>query len=321
MSDAALSTVQNAARLLKEFLGRDEQLGPSELGRRLGLGKSTVHRLLTTLAAEGLIEQDPRTGGYRLGIVMFELGEAVKVHMDLHAAAAPVLAMLRGQTRETAQVGVLDGAEVVYVDRLESSYTLRLFTETGRRVPAHCTSSGKVLLAFLPGGRAEALLGGGRLDALTPDTITDPAKLSHELARVRARGWAEAVNEREIGVASIAAPVRNARGDVVAAISIGAPLVRLGAAQRRRYAGPVMEAGDAVSRRLGWSPGFRRQPAEAARQPAEAERQHAEAARQPAEAARQAGSGPAAGRTTARATTRGTVATTTTTGALAHADR
>ncbi len=254
MSDAALSTVQNAARLLKAFLSRDELLGPSELGRRLGLGKSTVHRLLSTLAAEGLLEHDRRTGGYRLGIVMFELGETVRVHMDLHAAAAPVLAMLREETRETAQVGVLDKGEVVYVDRLESSYTLRLFTETGRRVPAHCTSSGKVLLAFLPEQTRSALLRGRTLAALTPDTITDPDVLSAELARVRTRGWAEAVNERETGVASIAAPVRDFRGEVVAAISIGAPIIRLGAAQRRRLARPVMEAGDAVSRRLGWSP-------------------------------------------------------------------
>lgn len=253
MSDAALSTVQNAARVLKAFLGGTEQLGPSELGRRLGLGKSTVHRLLATLTAEGLIEQDPRTGGYRLGIVMFELGEAVRIHMDLHTAAAPVLAMLREETRETAQVGVLDRGEVVYVDRLESSHSLRLFTETGRRVPGHCTSSGKVLLAFLPGSQREALLSAAPLAALTPDTITDPARLRVELATVRARGWAEAVNEREIGVASIAAPVRNSRGEVVAAISIGAPLVRLGAAQRRRFARAVTEAGDAVSRRLGWS--------------------------------------------------------------------
>jgi len=254
MSDAALSTVQNAARVLKAFLGQAGQLGPSELSRRLGLGKSTVHRLLTTLAAEGLIEQDPHTGGYRLGIVMFELGEAVRIHMDLHSAAAPVLAMLREETRETAQVGVLDRGEVVYVDRLESSHSLRLFTETGRRVPAHCTSSGKVLLAYLPAAARDALLAAAPLPALTPDTITDPARLRTELARVRARGWAEAVNEREIGVASIAAPVRDARGEVVAAISIGAPLLRLGAAQRRRYARAVAEAGDAVSRRLGWSP-------------------------------------------------------------------
>ena len=127
-----LSTVRNAARLLKVFRSREADLGVTELARRLGLGKSTVHRLLTTLVAEGLIEQDPRTGGYRLGIVMFELGEAVRVHLDLHAAVGQVLGELRAQTGESSQVGVLDGHEVVYVDRLESAHSLRLFTETGR---------------------------------------------------------------------------------------------------------------------------------------------------------------------------------------------
>ena len=150
--------MRNAARLLKVFRSRETDLGVSELSRRLGLGKSTVHRMLTTLVAEGLIEQDPRTGGYRLGIVMFELGQAVRVHMDLHAAVGPVLAELRAQTGESSQVGVLDGHEVVYVDRMESAHSLRLFTETGRRVPVHCTSSGKVLLAYLPEARRQAVL-------------------------------------------------------------------------------------------------------------------------------------------------------------------
>jgi IclR family transcriptional regulator, KDG regulon repressor len=254
MTDATLSTVRNAARLLKAFLTREESIGVSELARRLGLGKSNVHRLLTTLVAEGLVEQDPRTGGYRLGIVMFELGEAVKVHLDLHAAAGPVLAQLREQTGESSQVGVLDGDEVVYVDRLESAHSLRLFTETGRRVPAHCTSSGKILLAHRPEADRERFLSTAELPKLTPHTITDPAALRAELVTVRARGWAEAVNERELGVASIAAPIRDIHGEVVAAISIGAPLARFGAVPRRRIARALVEAGEAVSRRLGWSP-------------------------------------------------------------------
>jgi DNA-binding IclR family transcriptional regulator len=249
-----LSSVRNAARLLKVFLSREEELGVSELARRLGLGKSTVHRLLTTLAAEGLIERDPRTGGYRLGLVVFELGEAVRVHLDLHAAAGPVLASLRAETGESSQVGVLDGHEVVYVDRLESSQSLRLFTETGRRVPVHCTSSGKVLLAHLPDARLRAVLDAAPLTPLTPHTVTDRAALLAELATVRRRGWAAAVDEREIGVASVAAPIRDATGQVIAAISIGGPAVRLGGAQRRRLGGIVIEAGEATSRRLGWSP-------------------------------------------------------------------
>ena len=254
MSDATLQTVTNAARLLKAFLTREEALGVSELARRLGLGKSTVHRLLATLCAEGLVEQDPRTGGYRLGLVVFELGEAVRVHMDLHAAAGAVLAELREETGESAQVGMLDGHEVVYVDRLESSHALRLFTETGRRVPVHCTSSGKVLLAFAEESVRERFLATAELARHTPHTLVDPDALRTELVTVRARGWAEAVDEREVGVASLAAPVRDARGIVVAAIGIGAPLSRFRAMPRKRLARTVTEAGEAVSRRLGWSP-------------------------------------------------------------------
>ncbi len=253
MTDAMLSSVRNAARVLKAFLTREESIGVSELARRLGLGKSAVHRLLTTLAAEGLVEQDPHTGGYRLGIVVYELGEAVKVHLDLHAAAGPVLVQLREQTGESSQIGVLDGDEVVYVDRLESAHSLRLFTETGRRVPAHATSSGKVLLAHRPEPELEAFLA-RPIAALTPHSITDPDALRDALAAVRARGWAEAVNEREIGVASIAAPIRDLHGAVVAAVSIGAPEARFGAVPRRRHARALVEAGEAISRRLGWTP-------------------------------------------------------------------
>ena len=116
-------------------------------------------RLLTTLVQEGLVEKT-ESGAYRLGLTMFELGQVVHSHMDLHGAVGPVLAALREETHEGCQVGVLDGHEVVYIERLESSYTLRLFTETGRRVPVHCTSSGKVLLAFLPDARRGAVLAG-----------------------------------------------------------------------------------------------------------------------------------------------------------------
>jgi DNA-binding IclR family transcriptional regulator len=269
-TNEGLSSVRNAARVLKAFRSRERELSVAELSRRLQLGKSTVHRVLRTLVAEGLVEQDPETSGYRLGIVTFELGEAVRVHLDLHAAAGPVLSALREQTRETSQVGVLDGTDVVYVDRLESPQALRLFTEMGRRVPVHCTSSGKVLLAHLDDDSLTRILSGSTLSRLTPHTISDPSALRLEVARVRHRGWAEAVQEREIGVASIAAPVRDSRGTVVAAVSIGAPLVRLNPAVRRRLVPVILDAGEAISRRLGWSEAASRvpSPAELAQLPA-----------------------------------------------------
>ena len=228
MSDGGLSSVGNAARLLKAFLSREKEIGVSELARRLDLGKSTVHRLLTTLVQEGLVERNPETGAYRLALTMFELGQVVQSHMHLHGVVGPVLAALREETHEGCQVGVLDGHEVVYIDRLESSQTLRLFNETGRRVPVHTTSSGKVLLAHLSDEELDRVLDVAPLNQMTPKSITDAVTLRAELAKVRARGWSEAVEEREIGVASIAAPIRDASGRVVAAISIGGPAARHG---------------------------------------------------------------------------------------------
>jgi len=163
-----------------------------------------------------------------------------------------VLGELRARTGESSQVGVLDGHEVVYVDRLESAHSVRLFTETGRRVPVHCTSSGKVLLAYLPEAGRQAVLRAAPFTALTPHTTTSRPQLEAELERVRRRGWAEAVNEREIGVASIAAPVRDVSGEVIAAISIGVPLARCSVMALRRLAPVIMEAAEAASRRLGW---------------------------------------------------------------------
>src|SRR6266540_485576 len=120
-----LTSVRNAARLLKELGSAEGELGVSELSRRLGLGKSTVHRLLATLAAERILEHDAVSGTYRLGLVVYELGARVSMHRVLHDAATTVLEELRNATKETVQIAVLDGREVVYVERLESPHTLR----------------------------------------------------------------------------------------------------------------------------------------------------------------------------------------------------
>ncbi|MGH9021922.1 MAG: IclR family transcriptional regulator, partial [Acidimicrobiia bacterium] len=128
-----LSSVRNAARVLTSFSLRDRELGVSELARRLGVGKSTAHRLAVTLATEGLLEQNRANGKYRLGLRMYDLGSLVSVQMDLHEAAADRLQDLRNLTGETVQLAVLDGREVVYVERLESSHTIRLWGRVGHR--------------------------------------------------------------------------------------------------------------------------------------------------------------------------------------------
>ncbi len=193
--------MRNAARVLRAFSHADQELGVTELSRRLGLGKSTTHRLVATLEAERLLEQDQATGKYRLGLALYELGTTVTEHVDLHQAALPVLTTLRHRTGEMVHVAVLDGLEAVYVERLESPYMLPVFRRVGHRLPAHWTSSGKVLLAALPRPELERRLKGAQLDARTSHTITDHRALVSELDAV-GEAWAGPPTSRRASSAS-----------------------------------------------------------------------------------------------------------------------
>jgi IclR family transcriptional regulator, KDG regulon repressor len=247
-----LSSVRNAARLLKQFSRQDRELVVTQLARRLGLAVSTVHRLLSTLTDEGLLERVPG-GTYRLGLQMYELGVTVFPDLDLHEAALPVLASLRQATAESVQMGVLDGLDVVYVQRLEGPRTVRIFHRAGHRLPAHATSTGKVLLAHLPSGVLAERLLDWRPTRLTPHTVTDRDVLLAQLHRVAERGWAQNLEEGALGAASVAAPVRDETGAVIAAISVVGPIERARRALPRHRAA-VVEAASLISRRLGYRP-------------------------------------------------------------------
>ncbi len=163
-----LHSVRNAVRLLKAFSARDRTFGVSELARRLDISTSTTHRLLSTLAAEHLIEQDPETGRYRLGLAVYDLVAAVSSGFDLTEAVLPPMTVLRNRTGETVQVGVLDGRHVVYVERLDSPHTLRLFLDVGRRNWAHSTGTGKALLAHVSKPDLDRLLDGWEMVSAHP---------------------------------------------------------------------------------------------------------------------------------------------------------
>jgi IclR family transcriptional regulator, KDG regulon repressor len=247
-----LTSVANAARLLREFGRGDPQLGVSELARRVGIAKSSAHRIVHTLAREGLLERVDETGAYRLSLTMQMLGATAQAASSLHSAATAALDQLRNLSRETVHLAVLDGLEVVYVERRESPGAVQTFGRIGNRGSAHSTGSGKVLLAFLPPDELERRLAGARLARRTPYTITSKDQLRAELLRVRAQGWAENVNEAMIGFASVAAPIRNRAGEVVAAVSVAGPVQRLSGDSLRRFARPVSECAALISRRLGW---------------------------------------------------------------------
>jgi IclR family KDG regulon transcriptional repressor len=246
-----LSTVRNAARVLKAFSSRHRTFGVSELARELDLSTSTTHRLLATLASEHLVEQDSATGRYRLGLAVYDLVAAM-TELDLTQAVLPPMTVLRHRTGETVQVGVLDGREVVYVERLESPRTLRMFIDVGRRNSAHCTGTGKVLLAGLDDRHLDRTLDGWDLEAKTRHTITDHAALRRELAHVRSDGYAVNRGESELEAVSVGAPIRDPFGAVIAAISVAGPAGRM-TDDLEMITAAVVEAAGMASRRLGTS--------------------------------------------------------------------
>ena len=246
-----LSSVANAARVLKAFSASNLTWGVADLAAHLGLSTSSTHRILSTLADEGILDQDDATGRYRMGLTAFDIVAAMPKQRSLHEAVLVSMTELRARSGETVQVGVLDGHEVVYVERLESPHTLRVFTELGRRAPAYRTSSGKAILAFTPARQRNDLLENWQLDAVTEYTITDPDELRSQLRSIRKCGYAENRQESEMGVVSVAAPIRNESGNAVASLSLAGPTERMDP-KRTVYIEAVVVLARAVSLQMGW---------------------------------------------------------------------
>lgn len=241
-----LSSVANAIRLLKAFSDENYEIGISDLGKTLKLPKSTVHRLATTLVDANMLEQSAENGKYRPGLVLFELGSLVRRKMDVSSEAKPFLMALREKTGETVHLAILDGDTIMYINSLESKQAIRMTLDIGMRKAAHVTAAGKVMLAFEPADAIERLLAEG-LEAHTPGTITDPEEFRQELAQIRTRGYAMADEENEVGVRSLAAPVRDYAGNVIASVSIAGPAQLLTKKVLAGFVPDVVNAADAIS--------------------------------------------------------------------------
>lgn len=226
-------------------------MGVSELARRVGIAKSTAHRLLNLLVAERFVRR-AHHGRYALGFALWELGSRMVAGLDLREVAHPTLEWLRNETQEAVHLAILDGAEVVYIDRFESPATLQLFRRVGYRMPAHATSSGKAIVAFSPLPVVERVLASG-LKRLTPNTIASKKALLAELARIRARGYVVSLGESEIGVSSIAAPILGQDGRPVGAVSVAGPNARLPRGRITSVAQLVRRAATEISHNMGYS--------------------------------------------------------------------
>ncbi len=224
---AGNTALERALDLLQYLSRHPGDHGVRSLAVALELSPSTVFRLLGTLEQAGFVRQNETTDKYAIGIKAVQLGIAALGALDITAIAPSRLGALVGETGESAFLAVRDDSEIVYLLKEEGKYSIRTTALLGSRRPLHCTALGKSFLATMPQAEAEALLGRAGTPALTQHTITDLGVLWEELAHIRVRGYAVDREEVEEGLACAAAPIRDYRGQTVAAVSIAGPTSRI----------------------------------------------------------------------------------------------
>jgi IclR family acetate operon transcriptional repressor len=240
------ATVRAVAIL--DALAAGGELGTTDVARRTGISASTVSRQLGTLARLGLVEHVVATGRYRLGVRVLGLANAVLGRLDLRDLARPHLEELVHQVGETATLSVPGNGDAITVDFVPTDRYLQGVTRLGRPSVGHASSAGKVLLAF-----GDVPLPRGKLTVYTPATITDPARLAEEIERVRRDGVAEAVEEREVGLSAIAAPVWGAGGELAAIVALQGPTSRFDAQAMRAAAPLLLVCTGRISAALGFA--------------------------------------------------------------------
>ncbi|CQD22010.1 IclR family transcriptional regulator [Mycobacterium europaeum] len=245
-----IESVDNALKLLL-LLGERPEIRLSEATRYLGVASSTAHRLLAMLAYRGFVRQDPVSKAYLPGPSLTGVAFAIFGRVDIQRTAMPIMRRLSEQLRETVHVGMLDGAGVRFVAAVEGPAAVRVASRLGRTLPAHCTSTGKVMLAQLPEPELRQLLPHERLERITPSSIGTRTELEAELAAIRERGYAINREESEEGVASVAVPIPTRAPGLRLALNAAAPQNRLDSSGYGAVAAALVKAAKDIGDQLG----------------------------------------------------------------------
>jgi IclR family transcriptional regulator, KDG regulon repressor len=250
MATQILTSVCKALKMLDVFSVEKPELTVAEVSDLLHMHRSSAFRVLSTLAAVGFIEKDCRTGRYRLGLRLLELAGRVTGGYRLRELAGPLMEELAQELGEIVHLSILDGAEIVYMDKRGQGQVLTVATRIGGRCPAHSSAMGKVLLAALSAGELKEALGRGPIKRMTANTITRRGNLVSELDRVRGRGYALDNEEGFLGIRCVAAPVVGPEGRVLAAVSVTAPKQRMDARRIREIRERLLPVVSAISARI-----------------------------------------------------------------------
>jgi len=222
-STYALRTLLRGMQVLKEFTFEKPEWSPAELARHLGWGRANVHRILLTLREAGMLEADVRNGTYHLSVTLFELGGVMLNRLGLTAKAYPSMAWLTESTGLSCNLGILNGQDVVYIDKIEAGTHLQLSARPGRRLPAYRTALGRAILSELPDEAVDRILERATLRPTTPFTITSADRIREQLQSIRRRGFSVDMQENTVGIIGLGAAIMDDRDCAFAGISMGGP--------------------------------------------------------------------------------------------------
>jgi len=252
-SEYIIQAVSHALDLLEQFHGDVDELGVTELSKRLKLHKNNVFRLLATLESRGYIEQNKATENYRLGLKALELGQTFIKQMGLLRQAKPILDKMVADCNETCYVAIFKEGHVVYLDTVETDMTVRVVSRVGSRLPSYCTAAGKVYLAHMSEEEINEILPTEEFRTYTNNTIKNRAELRKELEKIAAQGYAIDKEELDLGVHCVAAPIRDYTRRIVGSISVSGPTMRLSEERIEKELVPlVLQASEELSTRLGY---------------------------------------------------------------------
>ncbi|KYO63800.1 IclR family transcriptional regulator [Thermovenabulum gondwanense] len=237
-----------------ELLNVEGELSIKEISTKLELEKTTVHRLITTLKEKGYVIQNDKDRRYSNSFKLFELGNRTIERLGLRRQAQPYLEELAEKSHETVNLAILDGKYVMYIDKIESSETIKVALEIGKKLPCYCTGLGKAILAYMSEQKVLELLKSEPLKEFTPNTITDLSKLMRELRKIREQGYSVDNEEYVQGLICVASPIINKQGEPIAAMSIAIPKYRIeeGKKDLDYFASLVKETAQKFSKEL-WS--------------------------------------------------------------------
>ncbi|MGB8832391.1 MAG: IclR family transcriptional regulator [Candidatus Sulfotelmatobacter sp.] len=245
-----ITALQRGLRLLHLFSASSQGLTAKQVADRSRLPVSTVHRFLANLESAGFLNCSGNI--YHLGIACFAIGQAALAQLDIRRVSLPYLQELNQQTRETVHLTVRHGVSAVYVEKLDSTEQLRIYSRIGATVPLYCTAVGKVMLAYMSDEQQKQQMLQLSLKRYTPNTVGNVQQLEAELHRVRKNGYACDLEEHELHIRCVAAPIWDHAGLVNASLSITAPIFRMAISRLRQLAPVIQAAGLQISRELGY---------------------------------------------------------------------